>query len=69
MAQNQNKQNGSYEGRSKGGQNSSGNFKHDPQRAAEAGRKGGEARSRNMQNNNINTDMGDDRRDNFGGNR
>lgn len=31
------------EGRSKGGQNSSGNFKNDPQRAAEAGRKGGQS--------------------------
>ena len=35
-------QNLSAEGRSKGGQNSSGNFKNDPERAAEAGRKGGE---------------------------
>ena len=30
------------EGRRKGGQNSGGNFKNDPERAAEAGRKGGE---------------------------
>lgn len=29
--------------RSKGGSNSGGNFKHDPQRAAKAGRKGGRA--------------------------
>lgn len=35
------------EARSKGGKNSPGNFKHDPQRAAEAGKKGGESRSRN----------------------
>lgn len=76
MATNQSKQSGSNEGRSRGGQNSSGNFKHDPQRAAEAGRKGGEARSRNMQNNsNQNdgiTDLRreiDERRDNMGGNR
>jgi general stress protein YciG len=33
----------SPEARSKGGQNSPGNFKNNPQRAAEAGRKGGEA--------------------------
>jgi len=32
-----------YEARSKGGQNSKGNFKNDPQRAAIAGKKGGEA--------------------------
>jgi len=31
------------EGRSKGGQNSGGNFKNDPERASEAGKKGGEA--------------------------
>lgn len=31
------------EARSKGGKHSSGNFKNDPQRAAEAGRKGGKA--------------------------
>lgn len=36
----------SQEGRSKGGQHSSGNFKHDPERAAEAGRKGGQASRR-----------------------
>ena len=30
------------EGRSKGGSRSGGNFKNDPQRAAEAGRKGGQ---------------------------
>jgi general stress protein YciG len=30
------------EGRSKGGQESGGNFKNDPQRASEAGKKGGE---------------------------
>ncbi|HVY13445.1 MAG TPA: general stress protein [Alphaproteobacteria bacterium] len=36
-------QNLSQEGRSKGGQNSPGNFKNDPERAAEAGRKGGES--------------------------
>lgn len=30
------------EGRAQGGQNSGGNFKNDPQRAAEAGRKGGQ---------------------------
>lgn len=34
------------EGRSKGGSRSGGNFKHDPARAAEAGRKGGQARGR-----------------------
>jgi uncharacterized protein len=31
------------EARSKGGSNSPGNFKNDPQRASEAGRKGGQA--------------------------
>lgn len=36
-------QNLTQEGRSKGGRNSSGNFKNDPERAAEAGRKGGRA--------------------------
>lgn len=44
--QNQNQGRGSnlsQEARSKGGQNSSGNFKNDPQRASEAGKKGGEA--------------------------
>lgn len=40
---NQNRGNNlSSEARSKGGQNSGGNFKNDPQRASEAGRKGGE---------------------------
>lgn len=38
------------EGRSKGGQNSSGNFKNDPARAAEAGRKGGEMSGGNFKN-------------------
>jgi general stress protein YciG len=33
----------SSEARSKGGSNSPGNFKNDPERASEAGRKGGEA--------------------------
>lgn len=33
----------SPEARSKGGQNSPGNFKHDRQRASDAGRKGGQA--------------------------
>ncbi len=37
----------SREARSKGGSNSPGNFKNDPERAAEAGRKGGQARGRN----------------------
>ncbi len=36
----------SPEARSKGGSNSPGNFKNDPARAAEAGRKGGEARGK-----------------------
>ncbi len=36
-------QNLSQEARSKGGQNSPSNFKNDPQRAADLGRKGGEA--------------------------
>lgn len=44
---NNNQNNLSDEARSKGGQNSPGNFKNDPQRAAEAGKKGGEARNRN----------------------
>jgi general stress protein YciG len=34
----------SHEARSKGGSNSPGNFKNDPGRAAEAGRKGGQSR-------------------------
>ena len=34
------------EARSKGGSNSPGNFKNNPARAAEAGRKGGQARGR-----------------------
>lgn len=39
---NQNPQNNlSRDARSKGGQNSPGNFKNDPQRASEAGRRGG----------------------------
>lgn len=33
---------GTREGRAEGGRNSGGNFKNDPQRAAEAGRKGGQ---------------------------
>lgn len=36
----------SREARSKGGKNSPGNFRNDPQRAAEAGRKGGMASRR-----------------------
>jgi hypothetical protein len=36
-------QNLSREARSKGGQHSSGNFKNDPERAREAGRKGGQS--------------------------
>lgn len=36
-------QNLDEEARRRGGQNSGGNFKNDPKRAAEAGRKGGEA--------------------------
>ncbi len=49
MANNQHpERNLTREARSKGGQNSSGNFKFDRQRAAEAGRKGGMAsRSKN----------------------
>lgn len=43
MANNNRGQNLTPEARSKGGQNSPGNFKNDPARAAEAGRKGGEA--------------------------
>lgn len=40
---NQNPQNNlSREARSKGGHNSPGNFKNDPERASEAGRKGGQ---------------------------
>ncbi len=38
------------DGRSKGGQNSGGNFKHDPARAAEAGRKGGQESGGNFKN-------------------
>jgi general stress protein YciG len=38
------------EGRSKGGQNSGGNFKNDPQRAAVAGRKGGQESGGNFKN-------------------
>ncbi len=41
---NQNPQNNlSDEARSKGGQNSPGNFKNDPERARETGKKGGES--------------------------
>lgn len=36
------------EARRKGGQNSPGNFKNDPERAVEAGRKGGEASHANQ---------------------
>lgn len=39
----------SREARSKGGRNSPGNFKNDPARAAEAGRKGGMASRRSAQ--------------------
>ena len=39
-------QNLTSEARSKGGSNSPGNFKNDPERAAEAGRKGGQSRGR-----------------------
>jgi len=42
MANQNQGQNLSHEARSKGGQNSPGNFKNDPERAREAGRKGGE---------------------------
>ena len=38
------------DGRSKGGQNSGGNFKNDPARAAEAGRKGGQESGGNFKN-------------------
>lgn len=44
-------QNLTDEDRSRGGQHSSGNFKHDPVRAAEAGRRGGEQSSGNFKNN------------------
>lgn len=47
MANQNPSENLSREDRSKGGQNSPGNFKNDPQRAAEAGRKGGQSRSGN----------------------
>jgi general stress protein YciG len=51
---NQNPQNNlSREARSKGGKNSPGNFKNDPQRASEAGRKGGQASRRGRSNNNT----------------
>lgn len=43
MANNNRGQNLNTEARSKGGSNSPGNFKNDPQRASEAGRKGGQA--------------------------
>lgn len=39
----------SPEARSKGGSNSPGNFKNNPARAAEAGRKGGQASQSNRQ--------------------
>ena len=42
MANNNPQNNLSRGARSKGGQNSPGNFKNDPERAAEAGRKGGQ---------------------------
>ncbi len=46
MAANQSKsQNSNSDGRSKNSSSNSGNFKNDPQRASEAGRKGGESRS------------------------
>jgi uncharacterized protein len=45
MANNNPASNLSDEGRSKGGSNSSGNFKKDPQRASEAGKKGAQAQS------------------------
>lgn len=38
------------EARSRGGSNSGGNFKNDPQRAADEGRKGGRASSTNREN-------------------
>lgn len=38
------------EGRSRGGQHSSGNFKNDPERAAEAGHKGGQNSGGNFKN-------------------
>lgn len=41
-------QNLTPEARSKGGQNSSGNFKNNPQKASEAGRKGAESRVKNQ---------------------
>lgn len=45
---NQNPQNNlSPEARSKGGQNSPGNFKHDRKRASDAGRRGGQASRKN----------------------
>lgn len=43
-------QNLSDEDRSRGGQHSSGNFKNNPKRAAEAGRKGGQMSSGNFKN-------------------
>jgi hypothetical protein len=50
---NQNPQNNlTDEARSKGGQNSPGNFKNDPERAAEAGRKGGQASQNNRSSGN-----------------
>jgi general stress protein YciG len=48
---NQNPQNNlDDKARSKGGQNSPGNFKNDPDRAREAGKKGGQASSRGNNN-------------------
>jgi general stress protein YciG len=43
-------QNLDQEARRRGGQNSPGNFKNDPERAAEAGRKGGRASHGNNNN-------------------
>jgi general stress protein YciG len=45
MANNNPANNLSDEARSKGGSNSGGNFKNDPKRASEAGKKGAEAQS------------------------
>ncbi|HWB38678.1 MAG TPA: KGG domain-containing protein [Candidatus Saccharimonadales bacterium] len=45
MANNNPANNLSDEARSKGGSNSGGNFKNDPQRASEAGKKGAAAQS------------------------
>jgi general stress protein YciG len=48
MADNNPADNLSEEARSKGGSNSGGNFKNDPQRASKAGKKGGENSSGNQ---------------------